>query len=530
MLQDNLLLIILLLFAVTMLSMLSEKLRISYPVVLVIAGLIISLIPDVPHIALEPDLVFVIFLPPLLFSAAGNTVWREFWFYRRAIGMLAFGLVIITAIVVAEVSSGMIPGFSLALGFLLGGIISPPDAVAATTVLQQMKIPRQVTTILEGESLVNDASSLIVFRFALAALFTGRFVLLKAGTDFIVVVVMGISIGLVIALLVYGLHRYLPTTPSIDTAITLICPYLMYITAEHLKYSGVLAVVSGGLFLSARSHQIFSYDSRLQSQSVWSTLVFLLNGMVFILIGLQLPDIIKGLQRYSVMQVITYALVISFVTILVRIAWVFAGTYLPYMLSRYTGKKRKEPNWKTVLIIGITGMRGVVSLASAFGVPLSISKGVGFPHRNLILFITFVVILFTLVLQGLSLPFIIRKLNIQVEENDEEHEKTIEHRLAITVMEYLQQVYKDEIVADKAYKRIYQRYHHIAELHDQEVHDEKKEENNQSVLVLRKVLLEVIRIRRQELKLIHKEEKYPDEILRKKETELDLEEARLKQA
>ena len=510
--------------------MLSEKLRIAYPIILVIAGLIISLVPNVPHVSLDPDLVFVIFLPPLLFSAAGNTIWREFWFYRRAIGMLAFGLVIITAIVVAQVSHSMIPDFPLALGFLLGGIISPPDAVAATTVLQQMKIPRQVNTILEGESLVNDASSLIVFRFALAALFTGQFVLAKASGDFVLVVVIGVLIGLVIAFIIYGLHRLLPTTPSIDTAITLIAPYLMYITAEHLKYSGVLAVVSGGLFLSSRSHETFSYDSRLQSQSVWSTLVFLLNGMVFILIGLQLPDIIKGLKEYSLREVIIYALVISFVTIILRIAWVFAGTYLPYVISRYSGRKQTKPNWKTVFIIGITGMRGVVSLAAAFGVPLTISKGVAFPHRNLVLFITFVVILFTLVLQGLTLPFIIRKLNIPVEENDEEHNKTIQHRLAVTVLEYLQQIYKDEIVSDTATKRIYQRYQHIAETHDQEVQDEKKEENNQSVIHSRKVLLELIRIRRQELKLINKEEKFPDEILRRKETELDLEEARLRQS
>ncbi len=528
MIEGTLLLIISLLFAVTMLSMLSKKLRIAYPIVLVIAGLVISLVPNVPHVSLEPDLVFIIFLPPLLYAAAGNTVWREFWFYRRAIALLAFGLVILTAVVVAQVSHAMIPGFPLALGFLLGGIISPPDAVAATTVLENLKIPRPVVTILEGESLVNDASSLIVFRFAMAALSTGEFVMLKASKDFILVAVMGILIGLAVALIIYWMHRFLPTTPSIDTAITLIGPYLMYIIAEKLHYSGVLAVVSGGLFLSSRSHETFSYDSRLQSQSVWNTLVFLLNGIVFILIGLQLPDTIKGMHRYAAGEAVTFALVICAVTIIVRIGWVFASTYFPFLFPA-ARKDRVRPDWKSVLIIGITGMRGVVSLAAAFSIPVMLSKGVPFPNRNLVLFITFVVILVTLVLQGLILPFVVRRLNIEVEEHNAQHDMAVQHRLSLAVISYLEQVYKDDIESDTVLMRIYERYQHVAETHNQEVHEEKKEENNQSVMNTKKVLLELVRIRRQELKQIGKEENFPDEVLRTKETELDLEEARLRQ-
>jgi CPA1 family monovalent cation:H+ antiporter len=254
MLQDNLLLIISLLFVVSMLAMVSEKLRISYPIFLVIAGLLVSLIPGIPRITLEPDMVFIIFLPPLLYSAAWNTSWHEFYKYKRPIGMLAFGLVIFTSGAVAIVAHAMIPGFTLALGFLLGGIISPPDAVAATSVLQSLKIPKRIVNILEGESLVNDASSLIVFRFALVAISTGQFVLWKASVDFVVVAFMGVAIGLLIAHIVYAIHRWLPTTPAIDTSLSLVAPYLMYIGAEHFHFSGVLAVVSGGLFLSYRSH------------------------------------------------------------------------------------------------------------------------------------------------------------------------------------------------------------------------------------------------------------------------------------
>jgi len=234
--QNDLLLILSLLFAVSMLSMLSQKLRISYPIFLVIAGLIISLVPNVPHITLEPELVYIIFLPPLLYAAAWNTSWNEFWRYRRAISLLAFGLVIATSVFIAFAAHMMIPGFTLALGFLLGGIISPPDAVAATSVLQELKVPRRVVTILEGESLVNDASSLIVLSFALQAVKTGEFVLWKAVIDFFMVVIMGIVIGLAIAHIVYAIHKFLPTTPSIDTAISFITPYLMYITAEHFSF------------------------------------------------------------------------------------------------------------------------------------------------------------------------------------------------------------------------------------------------------------------------------------------------------
>ena len=324
-----------------MLTMLSEKIGISYPIFLVIAGLLIGIVPGMPHIQLEPDWVFLIFLPPLLYEAAWNTSWKDFWASRRAIGLLSIGLVVFTATAVAYITHALIPGFTLAMGFLLGGIISPPDAVAATSVLHGLKVPKRVVTILEGESLVNDASSLIVFRVALATIETGNFVLWKAGADFLMVAAMGIIIGLAIAHVLYVVHRFFPTTPSIDTALTFISPYLMYITAEHFHYSGVLAVVSGGLFLSFRAHELFTYQSRMQTNYVWQTVVFLLNGIVFILIGLQLPEVMKGLHEYTLTEVVTYAVIISIVTILIRIIWVFPSTYIPAdtFQNPFVGKK-----------------------------------------------------------------------------------------------------------------------------------------------------------------------------------------------
>lgn len=268
MVQQYLLFVISLLFAVMLLVMAGERLRISYPIFLVLGGLLISQVPGVPVIEINPDLVFLIFLPPILYSAAWYTSWHDFWKWKRPIGLLAFGLVIITSIVVAYVSSSLIPGFTLAAGFLLGGIISPPDAVAATSVLRGMSIPKRAITILEGESLINDASSLIVFRFALVAMVTGKFAMQDAVVDFFLMAFMGVGIGLAIAVLTFYLHRLLPTPPTIDITMTLLTPYVMYIVAEHYHFSGVLAVVSGGLFLSYRSHKFLNYKSRLAAWGV----------------------------------------------------------------------------------------------------------------------------------------------------------------------------------------------------------------------------------------------------------------------
>jgi CPA1 family monovalent cation:H+ antiporter len=526
MLLDNLLIIIVLLLAVSLLSMLSDKLRISYPIFLVLSGLIIGFIPNVLDITLEPNLVFLIFLPPLLYVAAWNTSWKDFWAFRRAINLLAFGLVIFTSCAVAVVSHWIIPGFSLAIGFLLGGIISPPDAIAATSVLQKLAMPKRVVTILEGESLVNDASSLIVFRFALAAVLTGKFVLWEAGLDFVVVVAVGVLIGLAIAFVIYAIHRFLPTTSSVDTAITLIAPYLMYITAEHFNCSGVLAVVSGGLFLSSQSTKIFSYSSRLQAQSVWETLVFLLNGAVFILIGLQLPVIMNSLDAGTITKGVFYGVVISLLTIVVRILWVFTGTYLPRMVSKKIRKNEPYSSWKSVFIVAWSGMRGVVSLAAALSIPLTLSTGEAFPYRNLILFISFIVILVTLVLQGLTLPYLIRKLNIEEKSNEREHLLEVQIKLTSAVIDHINKEYAHEAETIPAFRQLKDRHEHLLEAQKKQL--TKKDGTPSYAPAYRNALLELIEVRRKALEEMQKDGKYPDELMRNIEREIDHEEARLR--
>jgi monovalent cation/hydrogen antiporter len=528
MLQEQLLLVISLLFGIAMLTMLSAKLKISYPILLVISGLLISLIPGTPVIALAPDLVFLIFLPPLLYAAAWNTSWKDFWKLKRPISLLSFGLVIFTSAAVAIVSHSIIPDFSLALGFLLGGIISPPDAIAATSVLQGLKVPKRVTTILEGESLVNDASSLIVFRFALAAIITGEFNLGSAAKNFALVVLMGITIGVAIAYIIYIIHKFFPTTASIDAAITLITPYIMYISAEHFHFSGVLSVVSGGLFLTYRSSDLFTYESRLHINGFWETLIFLLNGFVFILIGLQLPVIVNGLGNYSIGEAILYGVIISILIIIIRLIWVYPAAYIPRWLFKSIRNSEPKPTWQGIFLIGWSGMRGVVSLASALAIPLTLA-GNAFPHRNLILFITFIVILITLVLQGLSLKPIIRLLKIDV--NEKETEKllalSLRIRLAESVLSYLDTNYPEETQNHETYKRVRERYDRMIQITKRNLEADTANNEGSFLPHYRQMLLELVHIRRRELNYVRHTGEFSEELIREREWELDLEEARL---
>lgn len=524
MLENHLLLVLVLLFAVSMLAMLSEKLHISYPILLVISGLIISFIPGVPVIKMDPEIVFTIFLPPLLYSAAWNTAWSDFWQLRWPISTLAFGLVLFTAVAVALTANLIIPGFPLAAGFLLGGIVSPPDAIAATSVFHELKVPRTVTATLEGESLINDASSLIVFRFALMAILSGHFIVWEAANNFFWVVTMGIAIGLSISHAVYLIHKHLPTTASIDTALTLITPYLMYLTAEHFHFSGVLAVVSGGLLLSYRSADIFAYNSRLQSLTVWSVLVFLLNGVVFIMIGLQLPEIINGIEHYSLTNCIGYGIIISILTIVLRMLWVYIAAYILKCINKKRSNK-VIPDWKTTFIIGWSGMRGVVSLAAALAIPLTLEDGNSFPHRSLILFITFIVILVTLVLQGLTLPLILQSMKMEIPENYMQQEHEIRYKLATAVINYLENNCATEIVEIPVFGRVKSKYDRMVAIAEKNL--EADEDLSPSFMKsYRSMLLALIDVRREELKKMHRNNEYADHLIRAKERELDLEETR----
>ncbi|TDQ11084.1 Na+/H+ antiporter [Pedobacter metabolipauper] len=531
MIHANLLLILALFFAMAMLYLLSQRWKISYPIFLVIGGLGISFIPGIPAVSIDPDMVFLIFLPPLLFEAAWYTSWNDFWKWKRSIFLLGFGLVLITSLAIAYFSVSIIPGFTLAFGFLLGGVISPPDAVAATSVLKGVKMPRRGLTMLEGESLVNDAASLTVFRFAIAAILTGQFVFQKAATDFLILAVMGVVVGLVIAHILYFVLKHWAKSSSITTPITLIAPYLMYIVAEEFHWSGVLAVVSGGLFLSFRSNDFLNYHTRLQTKEVWATLGFLLNGFVFILIGLELPVIINGLEEYSMEDAIKYALIISAIVIVARIVLVYAAGFIPRFLSAGIRRREKSPGLKLPFIIGWAGMRGVVSLASALAIPLTLNNGDPFPHRNMILFITFIVILVTLVFQGLTLPLVLKWL--KVEEIDEhvpegDQMESIRLQLAKESVLHLNKKYSSEMSQFETIARIKEQLERSINATERTRIEQTQKEQVTSVRKLyRDIMLELIDLRRAGLRKIKTTKEFDHEVLRDMEDNLDLEEARL---
>lgn len=528
--HHHLLLILALLFVVFLLVMLAQRIKVAYPIFLVVAGLGISFIPGMPILHLDPDLIFLIFLPPLLYEAASYTSWNDFWKWKRPIALLAFGLVFFTSTIIAYTSASLIPGFTLALGFLLGGIVSPPDAVAAATVLKGMKVPKRVLTILEGESLVNDASSLIVFKFALAAVLTGTFSMHQATGQFFLVAGMGVVIGLAGAHVMYVIHRFLPTTPAIDAALTVMTPYILFLAAEQFHYSGVMAVVSGGLFISWRSHEIFKTGStRMNMLGVWTTLIFVMNALVFVLIGLELPEIIHGLGEYSIWDGIRYGLIISAITIALRFLWIYPAAFVPRWLS---AKIRKDPSpgWKGPLVIGWAGMRGVVSLATALSIPL-LMDGDAFPHRNLIIFITFVVIFITLVVQGLTLPFIIKLINLKEIDNiarSEEQQTGIQLKLdelALTVINerHLSKTKENELVGfykDSLESNIIEGRKQLASL-------ECNETEIEEIHVYQHVLLDIYAAQRKELFKLRKGKLYSDDEIRKAELQLDLNELKI---
>ncbi len=391
----------------------AEKIGLSYPILLVVAGLCISLIPGLPKVALTPDVAFLLFLPPLLFDAARHTSWHDFKQNRDSIGALAIGLVLFTTAGVAIAAHYLIPGFTWPLAFLLGAIVSPPDAVAATAATKGLNLPKRLVAVLEGESLVNDATALIAYRYAIAAVMSGTFVLWSAAMQFVLVALGGIFVGVIVgAVFAWVLKKYFDQ-PAVETIITLMLPFIAYVGAEHLHVSGVLAAVATGLIISWKAPEIFSFQTRLQMNSFWETVVFLLNGFVFILIGLQLPMIVEGFNENSLTQMIGYGLMISLLVIVIRMVWIYPTAYIAQLINRMRGRTEYGLEYnKHLFIIGWSGMRGVVSLATALAIPLLVADGSPFPMREEILFITFIVILVTLVFQGLTLPYLIKYLGV----------------------------------------------------------------------------------------------------------------------
>ncbi|MGD0471776.1 MAG: Na+/H+ antiporter [Candidatus Velthaea sp.] len=399
-----------LLTAIVVLALAAKKIGVPYPVVFVIGGVLLGFIPGTPAIVLEPDLVFLLFLPPLIFGDGWTTDVRTFLRYKHPILWLAIGLVLFTSVCVAYAAYWLI-GFPLALGFVLGAILSPTDAVATDAIAEELNLPRRLAAIVNGESLVNDASGLVIYAFAVAAVLTGTFSLGLALLQFVYVVVLGLAIGIgggaILARVIMWIRRSGLSDELISVSISLVTPFALYESADVLHASGVLAALSGGMMLSRKSSQIFDADSRIAASAVWNLLFFTFNGAAFVLIGLQLRSLVGALTVYPPWTLAGWSLGIAAVVVLARYVWVFPVARLRRMIwPRIIEREGPAPPWQVLFILGTAGMRGVVSLAAALALP------VRFPYRDLILFIVFVVIVVTLVGQGLLMPVLIRRWNV----------------------------------------------------------------------------------------------------------------------
>jgi len=511
--------------AIVLLEMWATKLRIAYPILLVLAGLLVGFVPGLPNIKINPELIFFIFLPPLLFEAAWSISFKEMKKWWRIIGSFAFLVVFFTALSVALVTNWLIPGFTIALGFLLGGIVSPPDAVSTGAITKFVKIPKSTSAILEGESLLNDASSLIIFRFALVAVGTGQFIWMDATLSFLWMVIGGAGIGLLLAWIFVKAHKLLPTDAPSDVALTLIEPYFMYWAAEQLHSSGVLAVVAGGVYMSSKSLLFLNSTSRIKGYSVWESFIFILNGLVFLIIGLGLPEIVKGLrsQGTPLSTAIGYGILVTLVLIASRMISSYAAMFAtmifrPGVAPRAASNKQR---WILPLFLGWTGMRGVVSLAAALSIPVLLDNGTPFPHRDLILFVTFVAILLTLVLQGLTLPYFLKRSNLfdpllQI-ESEEKTKKKIKQDLKQHIFEFLQAKYQTEWQGNVGMEKFIKQWEERAQATDDSWMNEKN----------KAIFLELLESQRQFLTELNKDPSIDEEIIRTQLFQIDLEEERL---
>ncbi|MGD0298714.1 MAG: Na+/H+ antiporter [Bryobacteraceae bacterium] len=520
--------LLLLLLFVAAFAALARRLQTPYPIVLVIAGLLLGFIPGIPKINLEPDLIFLVVLPPLLYAAAWVTSWREFSHNLVSIAMLAFGLVGFTVLGVAIAGPWLFHGFDWRIGFVLGAAVATTDAIAATSIAKRIGLPKRIVDLLEGESLLNDATGLLALEFAVAMVVHGQNPTAGAGLlRLTYLIVAGIGSGLILARIVEWFEHRIDDGP-IEIAVSILVPYAAYLTAEEIHASGVLAVVAAGLYLGRRSSQFLSPSVRLQAGAVWDSLTFILNGFVFVLIGLQLPSVLEGVSELSPRRLIVYGVLFSIFLILLRLLWTFPGAYVAYFIrTRLLHQKEKRPGVRQIFVVGWTGMRGVIALAAAMSLPQTIADGSPFPHRDLIVFLTFCVILVTLVFQGLTLPPLIRILGIAEAPGPKCEEQEARRLVLEAAKARLEDIRgSDPSGPAEVYDDLQQHYTHRLASVSGLSHEENKThaEHYFRYLDLSRTLVEAERSAALRLR---DESRITDEVLRELEHELDLSETRL---
>jgi monovalent cation/hydrogen antiporter len=516
-------LILICLVAVALLAIAARKIRIPYPLLLTVGGVVLALVPGLPAIHLDPELVFSLFLPPLLYPAAVYTSWRDFRANLRSILPLAIVLVLLTMTAIAYLFHYLV-GLPLAVGFVFGALISPPDAVAALAVTQHLRVPRKIIVILEGESLVNDATSFISFRFAVAAVLSGSFSLGEASLQFLLVAAGGICVGLAVGWLATQVQKRLDD-PPVQTMFSLLTPYVAYFTGERLHVSGILAVVIAGIYYGWRAPRILSGRMRLQALPVWEMVTFILNGVLFILIGLQLPQVIDALPPSSAMHLAKLVILILLAIALVRFAWMFGATYLPRLLSRQFRHRNPAP-WQQTALIAWTGMRGADSLAGALAIPFVLANGEPFPGRDLILLLTFCVIFGTLVLQGLTLKPLVRWLKIVDDHVTEKEERLARLKANEAALGRLEEIESSHRVKPETIERLRSEYaDRIHQLSSPAPHE--KSVSRLYSAEFEELAREALETERETLIALRNEGTINDQALRRIQRDIDLAEARL---
>jgi len=515
-----------LLVSAAALLLLADPLRIPYPILLVLGGLALGFAPGVPNVTLPPDAVLIGILPPLLYSSAFNTGLRELRRNLRPISLLAIGLVAVTTVMVAAVAHYMID-LSWPAAFVLGAVVSPTDPLAATTIARRLGVPRRAVAIIEGESLVNDGTALVLYKFAVAAVLTGSFSLLDAAGSFIWSVLGGIAVGLVIGRAIRFVRRRV-FNPPLEVTIAFLTGYFVFLPASAIGASGVLAVVTAGVYMGWHTPELTTVDTRLQGAGFWTIFSFLLNALLFGLVGLQLQPILDELHGRSWQELVGYAALVWAVVLLVRIAYGYPIAYIPRWVSASLRERDPAPPWQFVAFISWAGMRGGVTLAAALAIPLTTDSGAPFPDRSLIVFLAFCVVLATLVVQGLSLPGVVRLLGLEDDDSmDVREEAKARIHAAEAAIERLDELVDEGWVRSDTAERARGLYNFRSNRFRARLDEEDDGEIEERSLQYQRLRRELLDAERGAVLALRNEGKISDEVMQRVERDLDLEDSRL---
>jgi Na+/H+ antiporter len=507
------------------LAVLARVLNVPYPITLVLGGVGIGYVPGVPSLELDPDLVLLIFLPPLLYGAAFFTSLRDLRRNARPIALLAIGVVLVTMLAVAFVAHHAI-GLGWAEAFVLGAVVSPTDAVAPTEILRRIGAPHRMLTVIEGENLTNDWTALVLYRFAVAAVVSGSFSLAEAGLKFVWSGVGGLLVGLIAGFIIREVRRRVDDPPT-EFTISLLSGYAAYLPAEEIGVSGVIAAVTVGIYMGWHTPELTTPVTRLQGVAIWEVLTFLLNALLFLLVGLQLPAVIDNISGHSAGELIGWGVLISAVVIGVRLIWQFTVVYLIRAIDRREVQRARRANWRMRLVGGWAGMRGAVSLAAALAIPLHTHSGAAFPERDLIIFLTYSVLLATLVGQGLTLAPLIRLLGVEDDGAEEREEVAARVRLAEAAIERTAELGGEDWVRPDTLERVRALYDYRRRRFGAIGDGDGAEYEERSGAYIR-LMYELFDAQREELLTLRNAGEISDEVRRRVERDLDLEESRLR--